>query len=54
MSSLHLEQEGKERELEGETLELIEQYNDIMATLTKSFMRFDKILKDSEEKSKQK
>jgi hypothetical protein len=41
LARLHLEQEGEGRELTAETLQLMEQYNDILETLTKTFLRYD-------------
>lgn len=54
LAKVHIDQENKAQGCQSEVLELVEQYNDIMATLTKSFMRFDQTLKDIEEKSAKK
>ena len=48
LAEIHNDQEDRAEALGQSTLDLIAQYNDIMATITETFVRYDEILKAAE------
>ena len=49
LSKIHIEQEEKAESLGQATIELIAQYNDIMTTITDTFIRYDQVLRAAED-----
>lgn len=43
-----MEQEERSEEMSDSTLALIGQYNEILETISKTFLRYDKIISDAE------
>merc|ERR1712226_275203 len=48
LAEIHTDQEERAEALGQSTLDLIAQYNDIMATITETFVRYDEVLKAAE------
>ena len=52
LSKVHIDQEERAEKLGHETLNLIAQYNDIMATISETFVRYDEVISAAEEVKK--
>ena len=52
LTKVHLDQSDRCEEWSDGTLELIEQYNDVIEAVTKTFIEYDKVLTAAEEVSK--
>ena len=52
LTRIHLEQNAQGEQWSDEALKLIEQYNDVIDTITKTFVEYDKIITAAEETSK--
>ena len=48
LSKVHIDQEEKANGLGQSTIELIGQYNEIMATITETFVRYDEVIRAAE------
>ena len=48
LSKVHIDQEEKADSLGQSTIELISQYNDIMTTITETFVRYDEVIRAAE------
>ena len=51
LTRIQIGQDEKHRDLNDETMTLIEQYNDIVETIAKNFIHFDRALKIAEDKA---
>merc|ERR1711976_1126142 len=49
LSKVHIEQEERAEDLDESTLALIGQYNDLINTITETFVRYDELLSAAEE-----
>ena len=49
LTKLHLDQHNRCEEWSNESLDLVQQYNDVIDTLTQTFIEYDKVLTAAEE-----